>query len=169
MENKYDEPLQNEQDTYSYGEPVQDVNVENNANEYTYEELPPTGQQVPPSGTEYYQTGQTDYYQSSQNQPAPKTGLALASLILGIISLVLSCMGFNIILAIIAIILGAVYLSKKQQERRGMAIAGLVLGIISIALFVLIIVLAVVLSFGMLMGGDPLYTDMYNEILNGMY
>lgn len=153
MENNYNKP-----EEYSYGEGYT-ANEEPAAGPetYTYEELPPTGQQMP----------EQTYYEPQKQE---KTGLALAALILGIISLVVSCMGFNIIVAIIAIILGAVYLSKKQQARRGMAIAGLVLGIISIALFVLMVVLIVVFMFTGMGGlyGD-IYNEMYNEILNGMY
>lgn len=144
MDNNYKEPMNNEpvQEGNPYGEPVQNPYVETEPVEYTY------SGDVP------------------EQKPA-KTGLAVAALVLGIISVVLSCLGFNIIIAIVAIILGAVYLSKKQPEKRGMAIAGIVLGIVSIALFVLLVVLTVVFAFGML-ATDPLYTEMYNEILNGL-
>ena len=153
MENNYNENNPNE---YTYGEGY-------SANEgpaagpetYSYEEFPPKGQ------TEQ----QTNYYQP---EPAPKTGFAIASLVLGIVSIVISCLGYNIITAVLAIVFGALYLSKKQPQRRGMAIAGLVLGIISIAIFVIFIIVVVVMAVGMFTS-DPLYSEMYNEILNGMY
>lgn len=101
-----------------------------------------------------------------------KTGLAVAALVLGIIALVTSCFGFNIIIGIVGIIFAAVYLAKKQSARRGMAIAGLVLSIISIAVFVILVILLVVFAlsgtYAMFMS-DPLYQEMYNDILMEMY
>ncbi len=160
MENNYNENNTNE---YTYGEGY-------NASEepaagpdtYSYEEFPPTGNDVPPTDQG---PQQTSYYQP---EPAPKTGFAVASLVLGIISIVISCLGYNIITAILAIVFGALYLSKKQPQRRGMAIVGLILGIVSIAIFVILIILVVVFAVGMF-ASDPLYGEMYNEILNGMY
>ena len=152
--NNYNEPRQDEstQNSNPYGAPVENPYVNKQEEYAAYEEIPPTGQ---PNMEPVY---------TAPQQPE-KTGLAVASLVLGIISVVISCMGVNIILAVIAIILGAVYLSKKQAARRGMAIAGLVLGIVSIAIFILLVVLATVF----MLSGIGLYGDMYNEILNGMY
>ena len=59
--------------------------------------------------------------------------MAIASLILGIISLILSFFGLGIIsvfTAIIGIILGV--LGRKNQEKKGMATAGLVCSIIAL-------------------------------------
>lgn len=153
-EPKQDEPIQNGN---PYGEPVQNPYVNKTADDYSYEEIPPTGQ---PNMDPVYTA-----------PPVPeKTGLAVASLVLGIIALVLSCFGINIIIGIVAIILGAVYLAKKQASRRGMAIAGLVLGIISIAIFILMVVLVVVFMFTGMGGlyGD-MYNEIYNDVLNEMY
>ena len=59
-------------------------------------------------------------------------GLAIASMVLGILGIVLSfCMGFGIILAIPGLIISIVALIKKQG---GMAIAGLILSIIALAI-----------------------------------
>ena len=60
-------------------------------------------------------------------------GMAIASMVLGIVALVLSCCFYYISIpcAIISIILAAVALSK-HTDGKGMAIAGLVCSIISI-------------------------------------
>lgn len=81
-----------------------------------------------------------DTYSDPKNrQPgeAPGSGFAVASLILGIISLILFCATINLITAVLGIVFGAIYLSKGYMEKRGMAIAGLVLSIISVALWIL--------------------------------
>ena len=61
--------------------------------------------------------------------------MAIASLVLGIVSLVLSFFGLGIIsvfTAIIGIILGV--LGRKDPEKKGMATAGLVCSIIALVL-----------------------------------
>lgn len=65
-------------------------------------------------------------------------GLSIASMVLGIVSVVLCCLWYvSLPCAILAIIFGVI---GKKRDGRGMAIAGLVLGIIAIALYVLAVV-----------------------------
>ena len=59
-------------------------------------------------------------------------GLGIASMVLGIVSLLCFCSGLNIITGIIAIILGIVQI--VTCEKKGMAIAGITTAAISIAL-----------------------------------
>ena len=74
----------------------------------------------------YPPTGGYPYYRP------PANGLAIASMVLGILSLVLWIVVWGyIIFAPLAIILGAV--AKKKGNPSGMATAGIVLGIISIS------------------------------------
>jgi hypothetical protein len=73
-----------------------------------------------------YQTPQPGYYVPVY--PEPK-GKSVASLVIGIVSLVF---GFTFILPIIGVILGALGISREPAGR-GMAIAGLVLNLISLA------------------------------------
>ncbi len=67
------------------------------------------------------------------NQPNQNgSGFAIASMVLGILSLVIGCCyGIGIIPAIIGVILGAISLNQ-QRPGRGMAIAGLVTSILGI-------------------------------------
>lgn len=75
-----------------------------------------------------------------------KKGLSIASMILGIVSVVLCCVWYiSVPCSVLAIIFGII---GKKKGGRGMAIAGLVLGIIALALYVLAI-LGVASIFGM--------------------
>lgn len=84
-----------------------------------------------------------------------KHGLAIASLVLGIISAVLACCyGLGFFTGIVGIVLAAV--AKKSGNKEGMTTAGLVLSIIAVALnivsFILIVVLGVVSGIGSAVG-----------------
>lgn len=68
----------------------------------------------------------------------PGKGLGVAAMVLGIIGQLL----FPLILGILALILGAIGLSKSKNVgmKNGMAVAGIVLGIIAIAFKILMII-----------------------------
>ena len=73
--------------------------------------------------------------------PHHGSGMAVAALVLGIISLVLCWIWFiGIPIGILAIVFGV--LSKKQPANKGMAMAGLVTGIIGVVLAIVIVVIA---------------------------
>lgn len=75
-------------------------------------------------------------------KPERKTGLAVASLILGLLSLFgLCCCGINIVTAPLAIIFGIVSLAKKR-DGTGLAITGIVTAVLSI-----VMILGVVFAF----------------------
>lgn len=80
------------------------------------------------------QYGQQPLY-SQQPVEEPGKGLAIASMVLGIISFF--C--FSLITGILAIIFGAV--AKSKNYRGGMATAGIVCGVISLVLYFLILVM----------------------------
>lgn len=133
---------------------------ENKAQDYDY------GEPVQYGSRNDYQDGFQDntarnYQDPYRNTPPEEpAGMAIASLVLGIISVVMSCSGYNFITAILAIIFGAIHLAKRRS-RRGMAIAGIVLGIISIAIFIIAVVVLVAV-----IGTNPDIMHMYNEMLN---
>lgn len=74
------------------------------------------------------------------NAPAPTSGCAIASMVLGIIALLSSCCFyyFSIPCAILGVILAGVSLAGRKSGK-GMAIAGLVCSIISLVPAVIVI------------------------------
>jgi len=83
----------------------------------------------------------TIYLQQSAQalQAKPTSGLAVASMVLGILSLVVSCFGVvGIICGILAVILGGCALLTKKGGK-GMAVAGLVCGIIALIPSIIVI------------------------------
>lgn len=81
-------------------------------------------------------------YQEPQNNDENR-GLAIASMVLGIVSLVTCCCSayIGLVFAIIGLVLGILY--KKKGGSDGMATAGIVCSIISIVLAVIVIILSV--------------------------
>ena len=75
-----------------------------------------------------------------------KKGLSIASMILGIVAVVLCCFWYIAIpCSILAIIFGII---GKKKGGKGMATAGLILGIIAIALYALLTLLGIGLLAG---------------------
>lgn len=93
----------------------------------------------------YYYNSPAQYNQPMYQQPfqqpekQPASGLAIASLVLGIVSLVLYM--FPFVTSILAIIFGGV--AKSKGNKSGMATAGLVCGIIAPVFWILLIVLGI--------------------------
>ena len=79
-------------------------------------------------------------------------GLGIASLVIGIISLMCFCTGLNVILAILAIVFGIVQLATC--ESKGLAIGGIVMAAISIVL--------TAITYGLLFS-NVTFTDMMKE------
>ncbi|NMB30561.1 MAG: DUF4190 domain-containing protein [Clostridiales bacterium] len=71
-------------------------------------------------------------------------GMAIASLVLGIVSIVTCCWWqVSVVVAIVGLVLGILH-NKKQTTGRGMAIAGIVLSIVGLAISIIIIVLGLI-------------------------
>lgn len=86
--------------------------------------------QAPQYSAQPYQASPYDM----QDQPKRSSGLAIASMVCGILSVVICCgMWVSWILSVVAIILGAVSLSKRQGGR-GMAIAGIITAVFGLLL-----------------------------------
>ena len=86
--------------------------------------------QAPQYSAQPYQASPYDM----QDQTKRSSGLAIASMVCGILSVVICCgMWISWILSVVAIILGAVSLSKRQGGR-GMAIAGIITAVFGLLL-----------------------------------
>ena len=89
----------------------------------------------------------TQTVQPLPSPPPRKTcGLAIASLVLGIVSVpMMCCCGAGLVAAILAIVfghlaIGQIRRSEGRLDGKGMAVAGLVVGYASVALQILVII-----------------------------
>ena len=121
-------PVQNPQPQYA--PPMNfDVNTGN--------PIPPIVNQPPVNYNQPYQ--QVPYMQENLQPRNSSDGLAVASMVLGICSIVLSCcFGIGQLLAVIGIILGIVALLGKTQKK-GVSIAGIVMSGVTALLAILTI------------------------------
>ncbi len=90
----------------------------------------------------YYQQQQYQYQNQYQpyQQPKASNGMSIASMVLGIIGIIMFCIPyFAIPAAIVGLILGIVSI-RTHKGGRGMAIAGLILSIIALLFGLLIVV-----------------------------
>ncbi|MCR4674026.1 MAG: DUF4190 domain-containing protein [Lachnospiraceae bacterium] len=71
-------------------------------------------------------------YNRDYGQNDKKVGFGIASLVLGIISLVFFCSCINVITGVLAIIFGIIQIAKGKGMGKGMAIAGIITAVISI-------------------------------------
>lgn len=82
----------------------------------------------------------TENYQGGNSPRKGGAGMAIASMVLGILSILFSCCLYYVALpcGLVGLVLGAVAI-KKDTAGKGMAVAGVVLSIISLALAVITI------------------------------
>lgn len=93
---------------------------------------------------QYYYTDDIEreikYSRDNRNARPDNFGLAIASMILGIISLVFFLFGLNFFTAIVSIILGIIFLVSNARagkiKGRGMAITGIITSVLSITFFI---------------------------------
>lgn len=79
-----------------------------------------------------YQSGYQ--YQNYDEPPKESMGFGIASMVLGIIALVLFCSCFNILLAVLSIIFGIIHLVRCRGGK-GFAIAGIIMSVLSVIAF----------------------------------
>lgn len=88
-----------------------------------------------------YEPQNQNYAPQSQNQPA--SGMAISSMVLGIVSLVLSCLAIGWITAIISLIQGILVLAGNKSGR-GMAISGIVMSAVTLLYSLVLILLLMI-------------------------
>lgn len=124
----------------------------NDSGNYTYNEIPnPNNQNY--TGPNY------NGYGTPQNMDGGSTGLAITSLIIGIIALLASCVMMRLpvlyLLPLSGIVMGVLSLCKGPQGK-GMAITGIVCNSVAIVLSVILFILTagmLIYSIGRLFGG----------------
>lgn len=134
--NPYSQPAQN---PYNQ-QPQQNANPYNQQQGYAYNQqnIPQQGYAQPQG---YAQQGYTLYQQNS-------TGMATASLVLGIISIVLGIpmlmLPFLFLIPIIGLVLGIVYKTKHLPVGKGLSTAGIITSSLGIVLPIVFIVIVVI-------------------------
>ena len=107
-------------------------------------------------------TTSTQYYSSvptAETVSGGNIGVAIASVVCGILSLLCCCLTwFSFLLAAAAIALGIITIVKKY-DGKGMAIAGIVTGGIGLLIFIISLGISVAMP----------YEELFDEILNEMY
>lgn len=123
-----------------YGNPYPPNQNPQYGNPYPTNQNPQYGNPCPPNQNPQYGNPYPPNYNQrpadNRKKEEPGKGFAVASMVLGLISLVLFCTGINVITAILAIIFGIVYLVKRRPEK-GMAIVGIITGTFGIIAFVI--------------------------------
>lgn len=175
--NPYQQPMQNQQgqgyDPYNQ-QPMQGQQMPNGQPYQQPYNVPPQNGQYPQgqNGQPYQQPynvpPQNGQYQQGQNPygmpqagygytpqgygmpyQQPSKGMAVASLVLGILSIVFGLFMFNapvlFLMPIIGLILGIVFKSKKLPVGKGMSTAGIITSAIGLAIPILLLVIVVVM------------------------
>ena len=150
MDNEHmfeEEMEQNNNDSNMYGENQTTSDEQKHTEDTSYGETQQDSTENPygnPYGNPYENPYGANGYQYNPYGGAPRepqrgphgkkmnVGLGIASLVIGIISLMCFCTGLNVILAILAIVFGIVQLATC--ESKGLAIGGIVMAAISIVL-----------------------------------
>lgn len=148
--NQYTQPSQNYSNQYDQTQGYAPYNPQNNySNQNTYGQNNYSNQNTPVQqydcNNQYAQPQQySDPYSSQYTpynaNPSDKKGMAIASMILGIVSVCICCFWYiAIFTAIIGLVLGIVSM-KKNEGGRGMAIAGIITSIVAIAAIIFVII-----------------------------
>lgn len=162
-----EEMEQNNNDSNMYGENQTTSDEQTHTEDTSYGETQQEHAENPygnPYGNPYENPYGGNGYQYNPYGGAPRepqrgphgkkmnVGLGIASLVIGIISLMCFCTGLNVILAILAIVFGIVQLATC--ESKGLAIGGIVMAAISIVL--------TAITYGLLFS-NVTFTDMMKE------
>lgn len=121
-------------------------NYNNNQNQNQYK-----------SYQEYYNEKMAQNGRQPENKkPDDYKGLAIASLVIGIISILFFCSCINLLTALIGIVLGSVYLSKKMNDSgaKAMAVTGIVTSALSILMFCIMVAITMAITGNIIGSGE---------------
>ena len=113
-----------------------------------------------PNGSVGYNYGQQNG--NNLNKKSESEGFGIASLVLGIITVLLFCTCISWITGILAIIFGIIQLVKGNKK--GMAIVGLITGGIGFVASVILYILIFFTGFGSYSNYDDIYDHIYDDI-----
>ncbi len=115
-----------------------------------------------------YNTGAYDNGMNQQmyNQPEPTPGISIASMVFGILSLILFCClnKWDLIVCIPAIVLGIIGLNKEPNGK-GYAIAGIITGAVALLLTVIFIISMIVLASRLKALGSAGLSQLMQELI----
>ena len=115
------------------------------------------------NGTNQMYNGVPNQYQPGAPAPNPNNGMAIGSLVCGIVGILLCCCcGMGAILGIVGIVLAICSRKPNGGKMSGMAIAGLVCSIIAILFGAGSLIYSVI-------GGGAIYNEMMNEFSDIYY
>lgn len=152
------EQPQNEQPLYQQPQYQQPLNQQSQYQQSQYQQ---SGQ----SQNQGQNQGQFQQYQQYQQPPRKDNGMAIASMVCGIVSFVISCCLYYLALplAIVSIVL-AIMVLKNNKGGKGMAIAGLVLSGITV-----LIALLAIIGCAAIAGNEDFLNEIYEQIETTTY
>jgi magnesium-transporting ATPase (P-type) len=157
-----DNYYQNTQNPYGQYQYNQNQNNSTQYNQNQYNQNPYNQYQNQNS----YQQNPYQQYQYQEPTPPKNNGMAIASLVCGIIGILLSCCYYlSLPLAIISVILGILVL-KNHKDGRPLAIVGIVLGAITILISLIFVLVSIYVFNSMAGNGYDIFQE-YNKIFNG--
>ena len=139
----------------------QDNQEENNSSEKKY-----TNEELYDMNYQKYNNGGNSYNNDDHNNGSADYGLATASMVCGILSIVLLCCSglFSIVLGIIAIVLSAKFRKSNNRMSTPASLTGMICGIIGLSISVLS--LAYAIYFYNVHYEE--FMDMYNKIFDAI-
>lgn len=99
------------------------------------------------------------YNPEPDNQPKERKGMAIASMIVGIVSIPLACCSYPGIIAGIVGLLLAIFSKNKGATRSGLSIAGIITSAIGIVLGTIILIMTLTMM------ADSAFMEQYNELM----
>ncbi|MDD6057805.1 MAG: DUF4190 domain-containing protein [Clostridiales bacterium] len=110
-----------------------------------------------------YERNMTGYGQQPPVQQKADNGFGIASMVLGIVSLVLGCTCANWLTGICAIVFGILQLTKREPKEKAPAIAGIVTAAISMLISIVLIFLWLLAFKAESQGNSDFYRSYYYD------